>query len=109
MGCGGAEILPVKRLNIFQRVRLQLFFGRKSTAKRMIGKENLQEAFSGERSRLCLVDGQLAAQIGLQSRDFRRRQRWMLEHIGKKSDELRSEIREHNPADGCKFRAGVDF
>jgi hypothetical protein len=33
----------------------------------------------------------------------------MLEHIGKKGDELRSEIGEYNSADGCKFRAGVDF
>ena len=33
----------------------------------------------------------------------------MLEHIGNKSDELRSEIRKHNTADACKLRAGVDF
>src|SRR5229473_6085268 len=100
MGCGSPEVFLVKRLHILHGVRLQLLFGRESTAKRMIRKQNLQETLSGERTWFCLFNGQLPAQIGFQARDFRCGERRMLEHIGKKSDELRSEFRKHNTADG---------
>src|SRR5260370_40984318 len=106
---GGAEVFLVKRLHILHRVGLQFLLGRENTAEWMLRKQNLQEALSGERTRLCLFDGQLAAKVGFQARDFRSGQRRMLEHIAKKRDELRSEIGEDNPADACKRRAAGDF